>query len=518
MSEYPVPAICHEREMCYLTVDGAPVFLRAGEIHNSSASTKEYMETEVWPYVEQMNLDALLVPVYWECIEPTEGNYEFSLVDSLLLQARKANMRLILLWFGLWKNGNSDYAPGWVKRDSTRFWQIADRNGCPLQFRGKNNLTISPICEAAVDADARCFSALMAHLRQQDSEKHTVVMVQVENEIGVLGSDRDYSLPAQKAFSKQVPETLQINLNLAGSTWQACFGNDAAEKFMAWHYACSVEKIAAAGKIEYPLPMYCNAWLRQVPRVAGEYPSGGPQLHNQEIWKIAAPSIDFFAPDIYLKEYRQICDAYCEAGNLLCIPEVRRTADAVPYYFYALGEHGTACFSPFGVEDMLRQDTRLDAQTLRLLDISEDAMVSGPNAGQLLSEAYRLTKGMGAVLSSAIIDRRTHGFLDGGELGANIVLRGCILRVEYDKGIREGDPLPGGMVVELSTDEFIVLGVHCKINVAGRDSSRVEVERYEEGWYENGSWVCRRILNGDERSNVCCHETPRMILCKIFQI
>lgn len=513
-----IPCLKKQNENTFLMVKDKPLFLRAGEIHNSAASTLEYLEKTVWNTVRTMHLNGLIVPVYWECVEPEEGRFDFSLVDGIITKAREEELHLILLWFGLWKNGNSDYVPGWIKRDGQRFTRMLNHDSGYLRFRGKNNFTISPLCKEAVDADKRGFIALMEHLKEIDGLQHTVVMMQVENEIGVLGSDRDYSGIAQAAFEKEVPEELVSGMKLSGGSWDDCFGNDAAEKFMAWHYAKAVEEIAAAGKKAYPLPMYCNAWLRQEPRIAGEYPSGGPQLHNQDVWRIASPSIDFYAPDIYLTEYREICDAYREAGNPLCIPEVRRTSDATSYYFYALGQHGVMCFAPFGIEDMMGREEILDEVTLSLLDISVEAMRSGPIAGDLLTQAYALTEGMGEILTEAIMDGRTHGFLDRGEMGINIPLKNCLLRVEYDKKRKPGEPLSGGMVVELSEDEFVLIGTRCGIAIEGYSGTIVEAERYEEGFYKHGVWQRSRILNGDERVNVRCHVSPRMIRCKIFSM
>lgn len=502
----------------YLMVDGKPMFLRAGELHNSSASSLSYMEENVWEAVRPLHLNALVLPVYWECVEPEEGQYDFSLVDGILARAREEGLKLVLLWFGLWKNGNSDYVPGWVKRDGRRFTRVLTRSGTQLNVYGHLYMTISPLCQAAVEADARCFARLMAHLAQVDGDMHTVVAVQVENEIGVLGSDRDYSPIANQAYGEPVPAALREGLGLTGMTWAECFGGEACESFMAWHYACAVQKIAAAGKAAWPLPMYCNAWLKQTPRLAGEYPSGGPQLHLQRIWRLAAPDIDFYAPDIYLSAYRDTCDQYCEAGNPLFIPEARQTADSAPYFFYALGEHGAMCFSPFGVEDMMKRVDKPDPGMLRLLDISEEAFRTGPLAGAVLAQAYALAEGMGELLTRAILEGRVRGFLDQGESGVNLMLRGCMLRVDYDKKPGSGEPLAGGMVVELGEDEFVVVGTSCQLHVAPSGEGGVEAERYEEGCFRDGVWQRRRILNGDERHNIRCGTIPQMFCIRVFPL
>lgn len=513
-----IPHLEQHNGRIYLAADDQLLFLRAGELHNSSASSLEYMEANVWDAIRPMHLNCVILPVYWECVEPEEGQYDFSLVDGIIAQARREGMRLVLLWFGLWKNGNSDYVPGWVKQDGQRFTRVLTASGTQLSMYGHLYMTISPLCDAAVEADARCFEQLMAHIAKVDGEENTVVAVQVENEIGVLGADRDYSAIAQKAFAQPVPERLRSALCLSGTTWQECFGAEASESFMAWHYANAVQKIAAAGKAAYPLPMYCNAWLKQIPRLAGEYPSGGPQLHMHRIWRVAAPAIDFYSPDIYLREYRDTCDQYCAAGNPLFIPEARQTADAAPYYLYALGQHGAICFAPFGIEDMMRRVEKPTPSMLRLLDISEEAFRSGPLAGNILAQAYAHVEGMGQLLTDAILAGRTHGFLDQGENGINIPLQGCMLRIEYGKHPDSGEPLAGGMVVELNANEFVVLATNCELRVEASGTDIVEVERYEEGHYHHGLWQRERILNGDERHHISCPAVPRMIRFKIFTL
>ena len=106
-----------------LIVDGKPFLILGGELANSSASSLAYLEP-VWPRLAKMRLNTLLAPVSWELMEPVEGRFDYSLVDGLLKQARANNMRLVLLWFGSWKDSMSSYVPAWVKRDQARFQPI----------------------------------------------------------------------------------------------------------------------------------------------------------------------------------------------------------------------------------------------------------------------------------------------------------------------------------------------------------------------------------------------------------
>lgn len=479
-----------------LYVDGKPFHARSGEIHNSSASSPEYMEKRVWPALRSMNMNCVVAPIYWECIEPEEGVFDFSLVDSLITQARRENMRLVLLWFGLWKNAASTYAPEWVRTDHKRFWYATAAGNKPLVFLNGTYIRIlSPLCAEAVAADAKAFAAVMRHLKEVD-EQRTVITVQVENEMGIFGADRDYSPAADAAFTEPVPAALTETFGVSG-TWSEAFGAEAAETFMAWHYARAVETITAAGKAEYPLPMYVNAWLEQAPWKPGLYPSGGPQFKMHKVWRAAAPSIDFYAPDIYVDYYRDVVDEYASDGNPLYIPEVRQTADTVAFYLYAVGKHNAMCFAPFGVEDMCGVREEVAPEVLAALNISPDAM-SG-SAGRLLGDVYGKVAGMEDLIETAHRSGRIHGFLsNNGDRSGVVQLPNITLQFNYSD---KRTAAAGGLVVELSDYEFIVLACNCSMTYAPADGNPyyLDLLSKEEGGYVNGTWQRRRIMNGDEQ-------------------
>ncbi|MFP4662773.1 MAG: beta-galactosidase, partial [Halanaerobiales bacterium] len=191
----------NERGDITLYVQGKPYFVLGGELHNSSSSSLDYMDKKVWPNLRNLPLNTVLLPVYWEKIEKEEGQYDFTLVDGIIKQARRENIKLILLWFALWKNGESTYVPGWVKEDYQRFFRSCYKKDYPSE-------TISPFCKEAIAADAKAFSVFMKHLREIDGEENTVIMVQVENEIGFLGAERDFSSAAELEYQKEVPDEL----------------------------------------------------------------------------------------------------------------------------------------------------------------------------------------------------------------------------------------------------------------------------------------------------------------------
>lgn len=375
-----------------LFVDGAPFVALSGEVHNSSSSSPEYMLEKVWPNIENLNLNSLIVPVMWEQIEAEEGVFDFSVIDAVIAQARERGIRLTLLWFGLWKNSESMYVPGWMKRDSKTYF-LAQR------VDGTTYHTISPFCKAAVEKDANAFAHLMAHIRETDPQ-HTVIVMQVENEIGLHsgapGTERDYSDIGNAYYNSEVPAVLQEKLGVSG-TWEEAFGEDAAESLMAWAFASAVEKIAAAGKRELDLPCYVNAWLEQPPYRAGMgYPSGGPVIRVHSIWRAAAPSLFCLAPDIYVPYVAEVMEDYSRDGNPLFIPEIRKDASTATLALYAVAGHNALCYAPFGIEDVgmkMEEIEGVPMAVLMALEIDTSAIdITG--TAPALAASYRILRDM----------------------------------------------------------------------------------------------------------------------------
>jgi len=360
-----LPHLRKQGSATQLIVDGKPFLILGGELGNSSSSILEYMEP-IWPRLEKLNLNTVLAPVYWDLIEPQEGTFDFSLVDGLVKDARRHNMRLVLLWFASWKNSMSCYAPVWVKTNQERFPRARDSQGKGMEI-------LSSFSDENRDADARAFVALMKHIRRIDGRKHTVIMIQVENEIGMIPEARDYSPVATELFNGQVPKELMDYLVVhkdslmpefrrmwesaglkTSGTWEEVFGAgpETDEIFMAWHYARYVNRIIEAGKAEYPLAMYINAALVRPNYKPGQYPSAGPLPHIMDIWRAGGPLIDFFSPDIYFPNFAEWCVKYHRSGNPLFIPEAGRGAESAANAFYAFGLHDAIGFCPFSIESI----------------------------------------------------------------------------------------------------------------------------------------------------------------------
>ena len=350
-----------------LLVDGKPFLILGGELGNSSASSAGYMKPH-WPRLAAMNLNTVIAPVSWELLEPAEGKFDWTSVDELLRDARAHDLKLVVLWFGAWKNSMSTYVPSWVKRDAARFPRVQLADGGSVEI-----LSVFPAATRA--ADVRAFSALMEYLAKVDSRDHTVLMVQVENEIGMLPIARERGAVADQLFAQAVPPELTRTLaqrgaklepelaelwrthgSRAAGSWAAVFGDEAAgaEVFTAWHYARFVEALVNAGKAKYPIPMYVNAALNRTGRKPGEYPSGGPLPHLLDVWKTGAPSLDLLAPDIYFPNFTQLAGRYSRADNALFIPEANNATNGQgpANAFYAIGALDAFGFSPFSIESL----------------------------------------------------------------------------------------------------------------------------------------------------------------------
>lgn len=346
----------------HISIDGRPFIILGGELGNSAATCDADIE-RIFPQLAEMKLNTVLVPAYWELIEPVEGSYDFSLVDKTIVEARRNGLKVVFLWFGAWKNSMSCYAPEWFKADVKRFPRARTAAGRPLEIA-------SAFSPAVLDADRKAFTALMQHIADTDSD-NTVVMMQIENEIGMLEDARDHSDLAEAEYAKGVPEKLMKHLasrkkslhpslaakwKAAGSrksgSWAEVFGDDryTDEYFMAWNYASYVEALAREARKISTMPLYVNAAMNSRGRRPGEYPSAGPLAHLKDIWHAAAPTVDFLSPDIYDSGFSDWVAQYALPDNVLFIPEVKRENDNAARAYYVFGHHDAIGISPFAIE------------------------------------------------------------------------------------------------------------------------------------------------------------------------
>ncbi|MDP9038672.1 MAG: DUF5597 domain-containing protein [Acidobacteriota bacterium] len=474
-----------------LMVDGAPYLMLGAQVNNSSAWPQ--MLSKVWPTANILGINTLEVPVYWEQFEPEEGHFDTTSVQALLTGARQNHLRLVLLWFGTWKNGSGHYIPASLKRNEEHAPHV-------VRADGKKVDSLSPHSSSLLAADTAAFVALMRFLKAADPQ-HTVIMVQVENEAGTYGSRRDHSAAAEKLFHQPVPATLLQALNrkdAGGKDWPDVFGDEADEVFHAWSIASFIEHVASAGKKILPLPMYVNVALRDPfhPATPCTYECGGPTDNVISVWKAAAPSIDLIGPDIYnsgFRFYTRILELYARPDNAMFVPETGNAPGYARFFFAALG-HGAIGFSPFGMDSTGYVNYPLGAKAVGAEQLAPFALNNSIFAPMSREIAKLNWEGR---LQAVAEDPDQH--TQAMDFGA--------WKVAVSYGLPQfgaGSPAPGNtppsggaMVAQLGPDEFLVTGNFARVEFSSASGQR-QFLKVEEGTYGNGTWHPVRIWNGDQ--------------------
>jgi beta-galactosidase GanA len=486
-----------------LIVKNRPMLLLGGELGNSSASSAAYM-APYWPRLRQMHLNTVLAPVSWELLEPAEGQLNWQAVDALLAAARANQLKLVLLWFGAWKNSMSTYVPAWVKRDQSRFPRAKTPDGRGLDI-------LSAFATATRAADSRAFCALLTHLRKVDGDAETVVMIQVENEIGMLPMARDYGMDASTAFHGPVPEDFiravaqserfsasdakilwETHGKKTAGDWPAIFGESAGtdELFTAFFYARYVESLVAAGKSVYPIPMYVNAALNRPAKAPGEYPSGGPLPHLLDTWKFAAPSLDLLAPDIYFPNFPELAARYRRPDNPLFIPEANRAASReVPANaFFAFGELDALGFGPFSIESMDDRSPNALASAYGVLEQLSPAILAAQGLDRMAGFRPRILE------DGTVVDTPVNRILGHYQFTVGFV-------DTQSPQEKQNTASHGGIIIQVGPDEYLVAGQGIIVTFVpvgdGPAAAGIESD-WEGNFASKGSWTPGRLLNGDQ--------------------
>ena len=480
-----------------LIVNDKPYIMLAGELLNSSSSTAINMEPR-WKRLKDLNLNTVLMSVTWEMIEPEEGEFDFAIVESLIKEARKHDLKIVFLWFGSWKNGSSGYAPHWVIRDTARFPRMRNREG---HIRD----VLSFFSEEVLKADMRAYTELMRFIKKIDAKENTVLMMQIQNEVGLLGDSRDRSITAEKLFAENAPEKLFAHLQKnkenilpeireqwgksgfkTKTPWGKAFGNDsknlADEMFMAWHYASFIDKMASAGKKIHPLPVFANAWIIWPDQKPGDYPSGGPNARMLDVWQAAAPSVDILAVDNYHQTpaaYAAKSKEYMRSGNPLFVPEAVSlwTGDELSgpaKAYWSLAEGNAICFAPFAIDHPVYSENHP------------------------LKTAYAMLQGLIPTIAKAQGSDDMFGFMQKDKDHKEDIADFDDYRIY----VRYFGPNPGyGLVIRLSEDEFLLSGNGISAHIVSKKPGLegIGYGLMREGRFNaKGEWITERFLGGDE--------------------
>ena len=471
-----------------LEVDGKPFLVLGGELGNSSAACSSDIETNL-ARLKRMGLNTVLVPAYWDLIEPVEGQFDFSLTDEVLEQARKNDLKVIFLWFGAWKNSMSCYAPLWFKQDYRKYPRACTKEGKPLEIA-------SAFSENVFKADNRAFAAWLEHIAEADRDYGTVIMIQIENEIGMLEDARDHSKVADRNFRAQVPEELlsyfqshKENLHpymsrkwaengmRTGGTWTEVFGDDiyTDEIFMAWHYAKYVERMAVTARGIYDVPLYVNAAMNSRGRKPGEYPSAGPLAHLKDIWHCAAPSIDFLSPDLYDNGFKDWVAKYDLEDNPLFIPETKHMQNNGVRAFYVFGEHDAIGISPFAIEDGS--------------DEQGTPFVDGYAKLREMMPLITRWQGQDAMWGLLFDQEDKERIIEDGDL---VLTCRHNFTLPWDPRATDGSVWPegGGIIIRLDEDEYVVAGNGIVVEfatVSEKSFGKSAVSLGEDGFAASGS-------------------------------
>lgn len=520
----PLPKVVTKNARHAFLVDGKP-YLILGTQTNNSANYPGALK-DVWPAVKKTYANTLSIPVAWEQIEPEEGKFNFSYLDVLIKEAQKNDVRLTLLWFATWKNNAPHYAPSWVKLNNKRFPRVMKKDGTLLN-------SMSPLGKNTLAADKKAFIELMKYLKTNDPN-HTVIMVQVENEVGTYGSKRDFSPMAQKVFEQAVPQVLLDGLNITKTgDWSTVFGKDADEFFHAWYIARFCQEVTLAGKAIKNLPINVNVALRNPFHPGDGYSMGGPTDNVIDLWKIAAPDIDMITPDIYFRDHKtvsKVLELYSRDDNPLFVSEIGNDQPYARYFFTTLGEQGIG-FSPFGLDYTDYYNYPLGAkkvddetiapfaQNYKLLKPMADVWaklsfegevwgVAEPFDTQIAqkkvwnAQATQAEKDSYAEEQEKSAKENAHRYtqyLDLGLWNAEVTYGRPMFWIDPPTG---NTPSSGGaLIAKLSENEFLVTAYRARVTFTPSEEITLPyhmVERVEEGHFENGQWIFERVWNGDQ--------------------
>jgi hypothetical protein len=441
-----------------LFVNGQSMLVLGGELSNSAVTNIADIDS-VLPRMHTLGLNTVFVPVSWDLTEPEEGRFDFSLVDEDIKVARENHLKLVLLWFGAWKNSMSCYAPLWFKKDTRRFPRAITEKGKPLEIASAFSVHVE-------EADKRAFCQLMQHLAGIDCKESTVIMIQVENEIGMLESARDHSPLAEKAFKEGKWRQVTGDVGVAPSPEQD-------ERFQAFYYARYVEQLVSAGKKILNIPMYVNAAMNSRGRKPGEYPSAGPLAHLIPIWKKVAPDIDVYAPDIYDTGFKDWVKKYKRPDNPFFTPETRLGLYSGVRALYTFGEVDAMGFSAFALDQAPDGITRQISQGYALLRQLSPLLLKKQGKGLSWGVLFNQKDCERIIMDNGVVITARHYYT-----------------LPWDPRATDGSiwPEEGGLILKLDKQDYLIAGsgIVITFQTSSEKEQEENLKRGEDGFVSQG--------------------------------
>lgn len=455
-----------------LVVDGQPFLILGLQWDCDSCFSCEEMNP-LFAEARKMGANTAALPVYWREIEPEQGRHDFTMMAERLEQARANDLRIIVLWFATWKNACSFYAPDYVRNDPATYRPAIDRNGEPI-------VSLCPTSDVTWQADRTALVALMEYLRENDRE-HTVIVLQVENESGLLGTDRCYCDECNRCFIE--------------GGYEADHGTEAAEAFSVVSFASYIDRLAGEAKAVKNLPIYTNAWMSpQVGRIPGTYPSGGPVPHMLDLYRRQLKHLDFVAPDIYTEghgDFARVASAYARDGNVLYIAEHSSSLSgrAERNVFYALGTQGAIGFDPWAIDSPYPE---MYGEPL----VDPIGHEWGRQAYWLRDSYVAIGRAMGPIVEAQGTSSLFTFVQEPGESRTSYAAELCDLQVTY----HDRENAARGMIIERGPAEFLLIGVGFSVRFRqhGRDAA-FPVERADWGRFDGPEF---RILHPMRRERL----------------
>lgn len=450
-----LPQIVHVDGRPRLLVDGRPFLILGLQWDCDSCFSAEEMNP-LLPHAVRLGANTAVLPTYWREVEPEPDQFDFRMVDERIFRSQENGLRAILLWFATWKNTCPFYTADYIRSDPDIYPMALDRDGNRL-------FSLCPLSESTWRRDRNALVALMEHIKAVD-DANTVIMVQIENEAGIQGSDRCYCPACNEQF--------------AAGDWEAEWGDCAGDAFTIATVSKYIDRLAKEAKAVYPIPMYVNNYIHLGP-IRREI-SRAVELTCQNF-----QHVDMYAPDIYGANYQgfdRLCRAYSADDNPFYVAEHSSSpaGRAERNVFYALGRYGAIGFDPWAIDSPFPE-----RDVPPLVDPAGGEW--GPQAYWLRDSYFAIGRAMQPIIEAQGTDRLFTFVQEEGEEQTEWKTPDCHLLISY----HDRDGASRGMIIQQTPNEFLLLGIGFSVRFRHTKTpdKPVSVVSAEWGRCDGDQWI-----------------------------